>query len=51
MFRILTAVLVLFAAASASAAQSQYGTAEEAKGMLDRAAASVKDDKAKALDM
>jgi hypothetical protein len=42
-------VLVLFTAASARAAQ--FGTAEEAKAMLDRAAAAVKEDKAKALDM
>ena len=42
-------VLVLFTAASAPAAQ--FGTAEEAKAMLDRAVAAVKEDKAKALDM
>jgi hypothetical protein len=43
------AVLVLFNAASAPAAQ--YGTEEEAKAMLERAVAAVKEDKAKALDM
>ena len=43
------AVLVLFTVASVAAAQ--YGTAEEAKAMLDRAVAAVKQDKAKALDM
>ena len=43
------AVLVLFTAASVPAAQ--FGTAEEAKAMLDRAVAAVKEDKAKALDM
>jgi hypothetical protein len=42
-------VLVLFTAASAPAAQ--FGTVEEAKAMLDRAVAAVKEDKAKALDM
>jgi len=30
---------------------AQYGTAEEAKTMLDKAVAAVKEDKAKALDM
>ena len=44
-----SAVLVLFTVASVAAAQ--YGTAEEAKAMLDRAVAAVKQDKAKALDM
>jgi Single Cache domain 2 len=43
------AVLVLFTAASVPAAQ--YSTAEEAKAMLERAVAAVKEDKAKALDM
>ena len=43
------AVLVLFAATSVPAAQ--FGTAEEAKTMLERAVAEVKKDKAKALDM
>ena len=42
-------VQVLFIAASVSAAQ--FGTAEEAKAMLERAVAAVKEDKAKALDM
>ena len=44
-----SAVLVLLTAASCAA--TQYGTAEEAKAMLDRAVAAVKEDKAKALDM
>jgi hypothetical protein len=44
-------VLSLFTASSAPAAQSQYGTAEEAKAMLDKAVAAVKEDKTKALDM
>jgi hypothetical protein len=39
--------IVLFAAARTPAAQ--YGTAEEAKAMLDRAVVAVKEDKAKAL--
>ena len=44
-----TVVLILFTANSVPAAQ--YGTAEEAKAMLERAVAAVKEDKAKALDM
>jgi signal transduction histidine kinase len=43
------ALLVLGIAASARAAQ--YGTAEEAKAMLDKAVAAMKEDKTKALDM
>ena len=43
------AVLVLFTAASVPA--TQFGTAEEAKAMLERVIAAVKEDKAKALDM
>ena len=35
----------------AFAATAQFGTAEEAKAMLERAVAAVKEDKAKALDM
>ena len=42
-------VLVLLTATSTQAAQ--YGTAEEAKAMLDRAVTAVAEDKAKALDM
>ena len=41
--------LILFSAASSLAAQ--YGTAEEAKAMLNKAVAAVKEDKTKALDM
>jgi hypothetical protein len=41
--------LVLFFAASAFAAD--FGTAEEAKAMLNKAIAAVKEDKTKALDM
>ena len=43
------AVLFLLTASSLPAAQ--FGTAEEAKAMLERAVAAVKEDKAKALDM
>jgi single cache domain-containing protein len=43
------AFLVLLTAASTQAAQ--YGTPEEAKAMLYRAVAAVKEDKTKALDM
>jgi len=42
-----TAAITLSAAALA---QAQFGTAAEAKAMLDKAAAAVKADKAKALD-
>src|SRR5678810_1355737 len=42
-------VLVLFTAASVSAAE--FGTAQEAKAMLEKAVVAVKEDKAKALDM
>ena len=42
-------ILVLFTTASVRAAE--FGTAEEAKAMLERAVAAVKEDKAKALDM
>ena len=44
-----TVVLILFTADSVPAAQ--FGTAEEAKAMLERAVVAVKEDKAKALDM
>jgi len=43
------ALLVFFAVTSVPAAQ--FGTAEEAKAMLERAVAAVKEDKTKALDM
>ena len=43
------ALLVVFTLASAPAAQ--FGTAEEAKAMLEKAVAAVKEDKAKTLDM
>jgi hypothetical protein len=44
-----TAALVLVTVATVAAAD--FGTAEEAKAMLERAVAAVSDDKAKALDM
>ena len=44
------AAVVLFTAAS-SVPAAQYGTAEEAKAMLDRAVDAMKEDKTKALDM
>jgi hypothetical protein len=44
-----SALLVVLAATSVLAAQ--YGTADEAKALLERAVAAVKEDKAKALDM
>jgi hypothetical protein len=43
------AVILTFCAPSVWAAE--FGTAEEAKAMLERAVAAVKEDKAKALDM
>ena len=44
------AVIQVFSTA-ASVAAADFGTAEEAKAMLERAVAAVKEDKAKALDM
>jgi hypothetical protein len=44
-----SALLVVLAATSVLAAQ--YGNADEAKALLERAVAAVKEDKAKALDM
>jgi hypothetical protein len=54
MFRNVAFVMVyiaLLVLAAASTQAAQYGTAEEAKAMLDKAVAAVKADKAKALDM
>jgi signal transduction histidine kinase len=42
---------VAIALAGAALAQAQYGTAEEAKAMLQKAVAAVKADKVKAIDM
>src|SRR5262245_5455767 len=47
--RMFTAVAVAALAATAAVAQGQYGTAAEAKAMLEKAVAAVKADKAKAL--
>jgi hypothetical protein len=44
-------VVALTLATAASAQQAQFGTAAEAKAMLERAVAAVKVDKAKALEM
>jgi hypothetical protein len=43
--------IALLLAATEPTRAAQYGTAEEAKAMLERAVAAVKEDKAKALDM
>ena len=45
------AVLVLFLSTSRPAAQAQFGTEAEARAMLNRAVAAVKENKEKALDM
>ena len=54
MFRLATFVALqialLFVALERTRA-AEYGTADEAKAMLERAVAAVKEDKAKALDM
>jgi signal transduction histidine kinase len=44
------AVLVLFLSTSRPAAQAQFGTEAEARAMLNRAVAAVKDNKEKALE-
>jgi hypothetical protein len=54
MFRLATLValqIVLLLGAVGPTRAGQYGTPEEAKAMLERAVAVVKEDKAKALDM
>jgi hypothetical protein len=43
--------LILLLSTTASVWAAEFGTAEEAKAMLERAVAAVKEDKAKALDM
>jgi hypothetical protein len=43
--------LILVLSKAGSVAASEFATAEEAKAMLERAVAAVKEDKAKALDM
>ena len=54
MFRLATLLLLQIALLSVAIGPTQgaeYGTADEAKAMLERAVAAVKEDKAKALDM
>jgi hypothetical protein len=51
MFRLATLVAVLLLAAVGTTQVGQYGTPEEAKAMLEKAVAAVKENKAKALDM
>jgi signal transduction histidine kinase len=48
---VLTVALSVMAVATLVAAQAQFGTAAEAKAMLEKAVAAVKADKAKALAM
>jgi len=45
------AILFLFARTSSPAAQDQYGTEQEARAMLQRAVAALKENKEKALEM
>ena len=45
------AILVLLAATSVPAAQPQFGTEKEARAMLERAVAALKENKEKALEM
>jgi Single Cache domain 2 len=45
------AILALFTPSSVPAAQAQSGTEQEAKAMLDKAVAAVKENKEKALEM
>ena len=51
MFRLAAFVALLFFTAVGTSRAGQYGTPEEAKAMLEKAVAAVKQDKAKALDM
>jgi hypothetical protein len=46
-----TAILVFCAATRVLAAQAQFGTEQEAKAMLEKAVAALKDNKQKALEM
>jgi len=45
------AILILFSPTSFPAAQSQFGTEQEAKAMLERAVAALQENKEKALEM
>ena len=47
----LIVLAVILASAAASAQQDQFGTAQQARAMLDKAVAAVKADQTKALDM
>src|SRR5262245_18103501 len=51
MFRLAVFVALLLLAAVGTTRAGQYGTAEEAKALLEKAVAAVKQDKAKALEM
>jgi signal transduction histidine kinase len=51
MFRFAASVALLLLFVAATAQAGQYGTPKEAKAMLQRAVAAVKEDKGKALDM
>jgi hypothetical protein len=51
MFRLAASVALSLLFVAATAQAGQYGTAKEAKAMLQRAVAAVKEDKGKALDM
>lgn len=45
------AIMVLFTSTSIPAAQNQFGTAEEAKAMLDKAVAAMQENREEALEM
>src|SRR5262245_3546967 len=47
----LPAILVCFASTPVPAAPAEFGTASEAKAMLEKAVAALKDNKEKALEM
>ena len=51
MFRLAAFVALLLFAAVGTSWAAQYGTSEEAKAMLEKAVAAVKQDKAKELDI
>jgi hypothetical protein len=51
MFRFAASVALSLLFGAATAQAGQYGTPKEAKAMLERAVAAVKEDKGKALDM
>ena len=50
-FAVGCAVMLIIIYTAASLAAADFGTPEEAKSMLERAVATLKEDKAKALDM